>query len=92
MSSAPPQTSSKSDSSVPTQTITLNKGAKKDDVKGNVLNNNKVIQTAFRIVLTLFYGQFVANGIYDNLIRTIPYLVDKPVSVSPFLHLDKTKF
>lgn len=33
---------------------------------------------AFRIMLTLFYGQFFANGLYDNLIRGIPVLNDKP--------------
>lgn len=43
--------------------------------------NNQVIIKGFRIALTLFYGQFVANGIYDNLIRTIPYLVDKELHV-----------
>lgn len=28
------------------------------------------------IGLTLFYGQFIANGIYDNFIRGIPELVE----------------
>jgi hypothetical protein len=30
------------------------------------------------ILLTLFYGQFIANAIYDNLIRGIPDLVREP--------------
>lgn len=36
---------------------------------------NKKPLKAIEIVLTLFYGQFVANAIYDNFIRGIPDLV-----------------
>ena len=28
------------------------------------------------IGLTLFYGQFIANGIYDNFVRGIPELIE----------------
>ena len=30
----------------------------------------------FRLVLTLFYGQFAANAIYSNLIRGLPHLIE----------------
>jgi hypothetical protein len=32
------------------------------------------------IVLTLFYGQFIANAIYENLIRGIPELISESTS------------
>ena len=32
------------------------------------------------IVLTLFYGQFIANAIYENLIRGVPELVRESTS------------
>ena len=32
----------------------------------------------FNIFLTLFYGQLIANAIYDNFIRGIPDLIEAP--------------
>ena len=32
----------------------------------------------FQVVLTLFYGQYISNSIFDNFILTIPELSDKP--------------
>jgi hypothetical protein len=75
--STPPQ-SSKED------TTTRRTVIKTDSGKGGKSSEeiNAVVIKAFRISLTLFYGQFVANGIYDNLIRTIPYLVDSQSAYS----------
>jgi hypothetical protein len=35
---------------------------------------------AIEIILTLFYGQFIANALYDNFIRGIPELVREPTA------------
>jgi hypothetical protein len=87
--SAPPSSSIGNTSSPnpSTKRITIKTDSDKDNRNPEV--KNKAIKTAFRIALTLFYGQFVANGIYDNLIRTIPYLVDKSPSVTHFTHVLK---
>lgn len=45
-----------------------------DPRQKTIFENPKVVK-ALRILLTLFYGQFFANAIYDNLIRGIPYVV-----------------
>lgn len=45
-----------------------------DPRKKSIYENQNVVKM-FRILLTLFYGQFFANAIYDNLIRGIPYVV-----------------
>lgn len=42
--------------------------------KKTIFENPNAIKM-FRILLTLFYGQFFANAIYDNLIRGIPYVM-----------------
>jgi hypothetical protein len=36
---------------------------------------NKKLIKALEIVLTLFYGQFIANAIYDNFLRGIPEII-----------------
>lgn len=45
------------------------------DPRQKTIYENPNIVKLFRILLTLFYGQFFANAIYDNLIRGIPYVV-----------------
>jgi hypothetical protein len=35
-----------------------------------------------QVILTLFYGQFFANAIFDNFIRGIPYLVEEATPYS----------
>ncbi len=84
--SAPPSQSfiNTSSPNPDTKRITINTESKNTTKAKNPIDKNKAIITAFRIALTLFYGQFVANGIYDNLIRTIPYLVDKSPPVTWF--------
>lgn len=44
----------------------------------------KVIKV-FKLLLTLFYGQLIANAIYDNFIRGIPHLVDDPKAFYPIV-------
>ena len=39
----------------------------------------RVVKT-IEIILTLFYGQFIANALYDNFIRGIPELVREPTA------------
>ena len=34
----------------------------------------------FQVILTLFYGQFIASSIFDSFIRTIPDLIEDPTS------------
>ena len=77
--SAPPATSATKQTTI----LSSTDGKAKKPV--DPVKKNKAITTTFRIALTLFYGQFLANGIYDNLIRTIPYLVDKEVQVYPVI-------
>ena len=45
-------------------------------------HNEKLIKIS-RILLTLFYGQFLANAIYSNLMRGIPQLINKPIEFYP---------
>jgi hypothetical protein len=47
--------------------------------------NSKIIK-AFEIALTLFYGQFLANAIYDNFIYGIPALVEE-VTAFPIIRV-----
>lgn len=44
----------------------------------------KVIKV-FKLILTLFYGQLIANAVYDNFIRGIPHLVDDPKAFYPIV-------
>jgi len=47
--------------------------------------NSKIIK-AFEIALTLFYGQFLANAIYDNFIYGIPALIEE-VTAFPIIRV-----
>ena len=46
-----------------------------DNPRKKTIYENPNFVKMFRILLTLFYGQFFANAIYDNFIRGIPYVV-----------------
>ena len=41
----------------------------------------------FRLLLTLFYGQFIANAIYSNIIHGVPQLIEKPDQYYPILRV-----
>jgi hypothetical protein len=41
----------------------------------------------FRLLLTLFYGQFIANAIYSNIIHGLPQLIEKPDQYYPILRV-----
>ncbi len=38
------------------------------------------VTKSFQVILTLFYGQFIASSIFDSFIRTIPDLIEDPTS------------
>ena len=44
--------------------------------------NEKLFKIS-RILLTFFYGQFSASAIYNNLLRRIPLLINKPIELYP---------
>jgi hypothetical protein len=65
--------------------MSSNLGPSRSTAKDIVINSNapkttiwqnENVKKLFRILLTLFYGQFFANALYDNLIRGIPYIVE----------------
>ena len=41
----------------------------------------------FRLLLTLFYGQFIANAIYSNVIHGVPQLIEKPSEYYPIIRV-----
>lgn len=48
------------------------------DNNSNYCTGKPISLKFFQVVLTLFYGQFMSNGIFDNFILTIPELSEDP--------------
>lgn len=67
--------STTANSGASTTTTTKKTTIMTDSPKSKGPDKNTIIK-GMRIALTLFYGQMIANAIYDNLIRGIPYLID----------------